>query len=85
MPRKVEAMTKITQKDLFHAFYVCLFALALAEIFVLLFIHPHTTFWWEEIPGFNAILGFFSCVILILIAKALGHWLKKEEDYYEKI
>lgn len=76
---------KITKKGLFHAFYVCLFACALAEILVLLFLHPHTTFWWEEIPCFNAICGFLSCTILVLVAKALGHWLKKEEDYYGKI
>jgi len=77
-------MAKITKKNLFHAFYVCLFALALAELFVLLFLHPHSASWLEEIPGFNAIYGFLSCAILILVAKALGHWLKKEEDYYEK-
>jgi hypothetical protein len=77
-------MATITKKNLFHAFYVCLLALALAELSVLLFLHPHVTFWWEEIPGFNAIYGFLSCIILVLVAKALGHWLKKEEDYYEK-
>jgi hypothetical protein len=77
-------MTKITKKDLFHAFYICLFACVVAELCVLLFLHPHVTFWWEEIPGFNAIYGFISCAILILVAKALGHWLKKEEDYYEE-
>ncbi|MHC1610477.1 MAG: hypothetical protein ACXQTW_02580 [Candidatus Methanospirareceae archaeon] len=77
-------MTKVTKKDLFHAFYLCLFALALAEIFVLLFLHSHTATWWEEIPCFNAIYGFSSCAILVLGAKALGYWLKKEEDYYEK-
>ncbi len=77
-------MMKITKKDLFHAFYVCLFVCFVAELSVLHFLHPHTTFWWEEIPGFNALLGFFACTILVLVAKALGYWLKKEEDYYAK-
>ena len=78
-------MIKITKKNLFRAFYVCLFVVALAELFVLLFLHPQTAFWWEEIPEFNALYGFLSCAILILVAKALGHGLKEEVDYYEKI
>jgi len=77
---KVKAET--TKKKWIYAFYVCLFACVLAELAVLLSYHPH--FWWDEIPGFNAIYGFFSCIILILVGKALGHWLKKEEGYYKK-
>ena len=77
-------MAKITKKNIVHVFYVCLLAIALAELSVLLFLHPHSAVWLEEIPGFNAIYGFLSCAILILVAKALGHWLKKEEDYYEE-
>jgi len=78
-------MVKITKKNLFLAFYICLLACALAELFVLLILHPQTAFWWEEIPEFNAIYGFLSCAILVIVAKALGYWLKKDEDYYKKI
>jgi len=31
---------------------------------------------------FYAALGFVACVIMILVAKGLGKWLKKPEDYY---
>ncbi len=39
---------------------------------------------WEEIPVFEAVFGFFGCLIIILISKALGHlFLQKREDYYD--
>lgn len=77
-------MVKITKKSLFYAFYGCLFVVALAEISMYLFLRGHTTFTWEEIPGFYALYGFVSCALLILVAKALGHWLRKEENYYRR-
>lgn len=50
------------------------------------FIHRHHEyFWWDKVTGFSSILGFVSCVIIILGSKWLGKvWLQKEEDYYEK-
>jgi hypothetical protein len=44
--------------------------------------HPH--FFWDLIPGFNAVFGFISCILIIVISKALGHyWLARSEDYYD--
>lgn len=44
--------------------------------------HPH--FFWEKIPAFDALFGFLGCIIIVLIAKTLGHfWLQKDEDYYD--
>jgi hypothetical protein len=44
--------------------------------------HPH--FFWEKIPGFDAVFGFIGCTLIILGSKALGHgWLQKKEDYYD--
>ena len=44
--------------------------------------HPH--FFWEKIPGFDAVFGFIGCVVIILGSKILGHaWLQKDEDYYD--
>ena len=34
--------------------------------------------------GFGAAFGFFSCVAMVLAAKALGLVLKRDEDYYTK-
>ncbi len=33
--------------------------------------------------GFGAVYGFFSCLIMVLVAKALG-FLKRPDDYYAK-
>ena len=34
--------------------------------------------------GFGAVFGFLSCVIMVLVAKALGVVLKRDENYYLK-
>ena len=43
----------------------------------------HHIFFWDDIPGFSAVYGFISCVLIVVISKALGHyWLERSEDYY---
>ncbi len=32
--------------------------------------------------GFGAVFGFLSCLAMVLFAKALGVFLKRDEDYY---
>lgn len=40
-------------------------------------------FFWDDIPGFSAVYGFISCVLIVVISKVLGHyWLERSEDYY---
>ena len=33
--------------------------------------------------GFGAAYGFLSCLVMVLVAKALGFVLKRDEDYYQ--
>ncbi len=33
--------------------------------------------------GFGAVYGFVSCLIMVLVAKALGFVLKRDESYYQ--
>lgn len=33
--------------------------------------------------GFGAIYGFLACVAMVLVAKALGFLLKRQENYYK--
>ncbi|MFW6093918.1 MAG: hypothetical protein ACODAC_08095 [Pseudomonadota bacterium] len=33
--------------------------------------------------GFAAAFGFFSCVAMVLVAKALGAVLKRSDEYYD--
>ena len=32
--------------------------------------------------GFGAVFGFLSCLVMVLVAKALGVFLKRPNDYY---
>ena len=34
--------------------------------------------------GFGAAFGFLSCLAMVLVAKALGFVLKRDEDYYRE-
>ncbi|NBC34634.1 MAG: hypothetical protein GVY13_18315 [Alphaproteobacteria bacterium] len=40
---------------------------------------------WDGIGGFGAVYGFVSCVLIIVVAKALGNALLfRPEDYYDE-
>lgn len=64
-----------------RVFYATLIIAVLAEFFV-----PgpeHARSWWHTFPGFNALYGFLSCVLIVLVSKALGKiFLVRKEDYY---
>ena len=34
--------------------------------------------------GFGAAFGFLSCLAMVLVAKALGLFLKRDENYYQE-
>jgi hypothetical protein len=41
-------------------------------------------FFWEKLPVFNVLFGFFGCMALISFAKLLGKALiQRDEHYYE--
>lgn len=61
--------------------YIVLFLVTAADFFVH---RHHVTFIWDSIPGFGSGYGFFSCVLIIIVSKFIGHaWLMKKEDYYD--
>jgi hypothetical protein len=43
----------------------------------------HARFDLEDTFAFAAWFGFFACVVLIVLAKALGALLKRPDDYYD--
>lgn len=45
-------------------------------------LHYHFSF--QYFPQFFALFGFIGCMVLILIAKGMGHFISKDEDYYER-
>lgn len=60
-------------------------ALAIGAEFLFLSGEHHGTAWWSNVPGFFAFFGFFVCLGLAFVGKALGkHWLQKDERYYHR-
>ncbi|HZD25877.1 MAG TPA: hypothetical protein VE631_06415 [Alphaproteobacteria bacterium] len=47
------------------------------------FYHPHPYFTIDGWFAFNAVYGFLTCVAMVLFAKLLGFYLKRDEDYYD--
>jgi uncharacterized membrane protein len=44
--------------------------------------HPH--FEVEKIFAFNAVYGFLACAVLILVARGIGLFVKRKDDYYDE-
>ena len=65
-------------KLLWRGFLVVLALTVLAGILVDL--HPH--FEIENWLGFHAAFGFFTCLLMILVAKGLGLLLKRPDTHY---
>ncbi|MBU4532752.1 MAG: hypothetical protein KJ650_03800 [Firmicutes bacterium] len=47
------------------------------------FVDKHPYFGWDGIPVFYAFYGFVGCVLLVVIAKNMRPFIKREEDYYD--
>lgn len=63
-------------------FFISIVLVCLADIFISH--HDHATFWWHRLPAFEAAYGFLGGLLLILVAKSLGHyWLQRDENYYD--
>ena len=64
-----------------------LFYLVLVLIVIADFLVPreHAEYPWDRLPGWSAVYGFVSCVLLIFVSKFLGHrgGLMRREDYYD--
>lgn len=67
-------------KKLWRAFLGLLALTVIAGFFVDL--HPH--FEIEKWPGFHAAYGFITCLLMIVGAKALGIFFKRDDSYYAK-
>ena len=65
-------------RALWTIFLVVLAVTVILEFFIQT--HPH--FEIEGLFAFNAVYGFLACAALILVAKAIGLLVKREESYY---
>lgn len=53
--------------------------------FISLFTPTHEIhFFWEKLPVFNVLFGFFGCALIIFVSKKLGKlFIQRREDYYD--
>lgn len=62
-------------------------SLVVSLILDLLWLYSHVFhyhFSFQYLPQFFAIFGLFGCMLLILIAKAMGIFIVVDEDYYQE-
>jgi len=72
-------------KRLFWRLYVICLVGSLILDFIWLYTHAfHYHFSFQNLPQFFALFGLFGCMLLILIAKAMGIFIVVDEDYYQK-
>ncbi len=61
--------------------WIVLIGLVIADIIIP---SKYDRFPWESIGGFGAFYGFMSCVVIVVVSKALGYlMLYRKEGYYD--
>ena len=69
----------MVSRNTWIAIIVAMVLSIVAEVFV-----HHEDAPWYMIKGFYAVFGFVSCVLIIVISKAIGRWfLDQPETYYD--
>ena len=77
-------LRRYPKKFFWRMFFV---SLVVSLILDLLWLYSHTLhyhFSFQYIPQFFAIFGIVGCMALILIAKGMGYFIVRDEDYYER-
>ncbi len=67
-----------TIRKLWWGFSIVLALTVVAQLFIYVKGYFGADGWF----GFGAVFGFLSCLAMVLVAKALGFVLKRNEDYY---
>lgn len=52
----------------------------LVVIDVLFVKHHDPVFTWHYVPGYMALIGFISCVVVAVLSKSLGKWFLQEPE-----
>lgn len=69
--------------DVIRKLWILLYVVCGLTVLAEIFAHRHPHFGFDGFFGFNAVLGFVSCAVLILFAKLVAFFLKSREDYYD--
>lgn len=80
-------LAKLLEWMVRHSRVLSLFMLVIMAGLVMadIIIEPaYIRFPWDGLGGFGAFYGFVSCVVIVVVSKALGYaFLNKPEDYYD--
>ena len=69
--------------DVIRKLWILLYIVCGLTVLAEVFAHRHPHFGFDGFFGFNAVLGFVSCAVLILFSKLVALLLKSREDYYD--
>ena len=82
--KKLESVLESPErmKTVKRIFYATLVLLVAGDFLIP---REHAHFIWDTIPGFSAVYGFISCVLIIVVSKFIGHsgGLMVRENYYK--
>ncbi len=74
---------KYPRKLLWWLYFICLVGSLVLDVYWLYAHKFHYHYEFQYLPLFFAYFGLVGCMLLILIAKALGWFIVVDEDYYE--
>lgn len=73
----------LLRKTNIRKLWILFITILLATLVAGLFVHQHESFGIEDSFGFFAWYGFITCVVMVIVAKLLGLFLKRPETYYD--
>lgn len=79
----MDRFRQFPSKLFWRIYYVLLFASLVLDVYFLYNHILHYHFSFQYFPQFFALLGFAGCILLILIAKAMGRFIVVDENYWQ--
>ena len=76
-------LRKYPKKLFWRLYFVCLVGSLILDFYWLYAHKFHYHFEFQYLPQFFALFGLIGCMLLILIAKAMGWFIVVDEDYYQ--
>ncbi|MEM1200648.1 MAG: hypothetical protein AAGI06_15210 [Pseudomonadota bacterium] len=74
----------LVRPDTIALLWKVLYGVLALTVLAQLFIYVKSYFVVDGWFGFGAAFGFISCVIMVVVARVLGYFLKRDQDYYSK-
>ena len=82
MSQKPSSDHWLVRPDTIALLWKVLYGVLALTVLAQLFIYVKSYFGVDGWFGFGAFFGFGSCVIMVIVARFLGYFLKRDENYY---